>query len=239
MQTQPHIPAATSINKMRLQRLNICLHINSNGGYSWLSLCFSFSSPQGRLTRCKAKALQLMWCGCSFPLSSPQSHRSLNLDFLELSSSGATPARPEGVCLSIFFFVCSVWQVVARDTCSRINLQGLVVYEKHPLLWQGALCSWFTHRSKSFEPNSGCSLITSAQSFPEKEDYKAVTAPRGGPFIPAHPTYFQTSSFTSRPHQVTLSQSCNHALIVQRDAFFILAYEILKRLRNMCSAMQM
>lgn len=45
---------------------------------------------------------------------------------------GATQARPEGVCLSIFFFVHHVWQVVAWDTCSRINLQGCVVYEKHP-----------------------------------------------------------------------------------------------------------
>lgn len=42
-------------------------------------------------------------------------------------------------CHSVFF-VHNMWQVVAWDTSSKIHLEGLVVYEKHCLLWQSALC---------------------------------------------------------------------------------------------------
>lgn len=143
----------------------------------------------------------------------------LNLKLFEFSSVGATPARPEGVCLSIFLFVHHVWQVVAWDNCSRINLQGPVVYEKHPPLWQSALCSLFTHRSKLFEPNSGCSHIISAQSFPWIGGlWNCRSTVLIVPPSPHDPASLPSSSYSNR------------ALIVQRDAFFILAYEILKTL---------
>lgn len=105
-----------------------------------------------------------------------ESYPCLNLKLFEFSSVGATSARPQGVCLSIFLFVHSVWQAVAWDTCSKINLQGLAVYEKLPVPWQSARCRHFTHRSKRFEPNSGCSFILSLQSFTKQGDRKSLRA---------------------------------------------------------------
>ena len=129
---------------------------------------YIYPHPGACTLRINLKPLQLTCHGCKSSLSLfTQSYHSFNLKLFEFSSMGATPARPEGVCLSVFLFVHNVWQLVAWDTCSRINLQGLPVYEKHPLLWLCALCSQFTHRSESFEPNSGCGLMISAQRFSE------------------------------------------------------------------------
>lgn len=170
------------------------------------------------------------------PLNSKASLPQSEVIWVQLC--GGNPSKTWRRCLSIFFFVQNIWQVVAWDTCSRINLQGLVVYEKHPPLCQSALCSQFTHRSKLFEPNSGSSLIISEFPWTRRlQDFEKKLSEETHLFLlivcifivppsPRDPTSVPSSSFS------------NHALIVQRDTFFILAYEILKRLRNMCSAMQ-
>lgn len=56
-----------------------------------------------------------------------------------LSLVSSTSPRPQGVCLSIVFFVLTFCQVVIWDLCSGINLQGLVAYEKHVRLWQSVV----------------------------------------------------------------------------------------------------
>lgn len=104
----------------------------------WLYL----SLLQGMHSHYKSEAFtaDVLWLQTlSLPLI--QSYHALGLKLFEFSSMGAAPARPQGVCLSVFFFVHHVWQIVAWDTCFRINLQGLVVYEEHHPLWQSALCS--------------------------------------------------------------------------------------------------
>ena len=164
-----------------------------------MSLCLYLSSLQGRRIQSKreASAGDVLWL---------QSYHSFNLKLFELNSVGATPAPPGGVCLSISLFVHSVWQVVAWDTRSRINLQGLPVYEKHPRLFgKGALCSQFTRRSKSSEPNSACSFIISAASFAEWGDYRAVAAPRSDPILFLLVLRrLRRSPVTSRPHRLAL-----------------------------------
>lgn len=126
MQTQDHFGTATSINKTCL-RARICLHINSNGGYT--KVLFRLSLLRG--THKSESFTADVWWLLSLP-SPPSSDHSPSLKLSEFSSMGAAAAGPKGVRLSVIFFVHNVWQVVAWDTCSRIHLQGLVVYEKHP-----------------------------------------------------------------------------------------------------------
>lgn len=164
-----------------------------------------------------------------FPFA--QSSHSLSLKLFERSSVGATQARPEGVCLSIFFFVHHVWQVVAWDPCSRINLQGCVVCEKPPLLCRNAL------RSRTCLTRLSVIQVTISwyqQSICMNRKIVGLLRQPGVSHLSLL-IYF-SAVHTSPPDPTRLPS--NRALIVQRDAFFISAYEILKNLRNVCSAMR-
>lgn len=90
-------------------------------------------------------------------------------------------------------------------------------------------CVRITHRSTSFEPNSCYSSVISEQSL-----LKTITACHLFLLIFTFIIFPSPHDLTSLPS----SSYSNHALIVQRDAFFISAHQILKRLCNMGSVMQ-
>lgn len=108
---------ARSIKKTR-----VCLHGNADGSWPKMPLCLHDSSlPPGQH--------QL---GLSRPSSRGGVWKLVSTFRPTRSESSALFLQPQlragGVCLSVFFFVNSVWQVVAWDTCSGIKLQGVLVH---------------------------------------------------------------------------------------------------------------
>lgn len=112
MQMQDRILTATSINKTLFLKVNICLHTESNWGNSWLSLCLYSPSLQARRIEDAAHVLSRQKSSLSLSLKGIASSIWSYLS----SALWGRAWRPEGVCLSISFFVHHVWQAVAWDS---------------------------------------------------------------------------------------------------------------------------
>lgn len=139
MQTRDRFGASTSITETCWRRPTFVFVLSEMEAI--LSCCFVYFYPNcgACMLSINPEPLLLMRRGCR--LSSSLKAFAPSVWSCLSSALRGKPQQDLKVfaCHSVFF-VHNVWQVVAWDTCSKIHLEGLVVYERHPLLWQSALC---------------------------------------------------------------------------------------------------
>lgn len=241
MQMLNHIWTATSINETCLRKCTFVLILTQMEA---IRRChFVYIHPHCRAGRLRISGVFFLsffysWCAAAATFPPPPA-TFLNTppvtfhiwSYLSSALWGQPQQDLNMFACQSFLFVHKVWQVVAWDTCSRTNFQFVVVYEKLPLLWKRThiLCIQCTCRSKLFWTWFRLQFRNIGAKSPPPPNRKITRLSQ-----PSEATQlfllilyiFIVFPSPCDPTSLPYSSYSNHALIVQRDAFFIRLWNI-------------